>query len=396
MRYNSRNGQTGNSSYNVVKAKNPLGKYKDYQDKDDYDTRSSATTASTASDSDHDGHKQGRWIVAPPPPPPPAAAARTPLKSLKTKLTSKAALFVPGGAGGEVAMPAPAGPIMMPGGPTPGKETLRGVIESTLGSELWDLAMVDCQGFTGEWYTGVAITIPALSASMCHLATSQDAEAIANAQQATQSKATQSLLRALQSMSPNMVINPSDDASRLSVEFCGADRDKLCWEFSHFGQCPRYATCRWAHAMVETFMISIILQPLMDGMQWGMQCVQPPVSQATPSPAAGRWQPQRAPAPPKESRTVAALPLTRIQHKGGYSSEDDDDNSNLWSQDLSRGALKQTPSRSEMKASTPSTSSGSSSPTNTPSAAPRKPRVGRAWADIQEDSDSDDVTLSFQ
>lgn len=379
MRYSSRHGQKDNSSYNVGKAKGraPLGTHKNQQDKDDYETRSAATTASTASSSHSDDERN----MPTPPPPPAPTQLRTPLA--KTKLTSGAALFVPKGL--DAAM-APL-PIMMPGGPTPGKESLRGVIEGTLGSEVWDLSMVDCQGFTGEWYTAVAITIPALSASMVHLATSTDVELLATAQLATQTQAVQSLMHSLEGMSPQMKLSPTEDASRLSVEYCGADRDKLCWEFSHFGQCPRHATCRWQHAMVETFLITIMLQPILDA-PWGWgQPTPPPVSQkgkeAESSKPTGRWQPQRPPAPTalqEEARRsrmsslplTKSLPLTSIEQKGCYSGDDDEEDRDFGVAPEPKSALS--------KASTPTTPA-------------RRPRVGRSWADIQEDSDGDEVPL---
>lgn len=379
MRYSSRHGQKDNSSFNVGKAKGraPLGTHKSHQDKDDYETRSAATTASTASSSHSDDERN---MPTPPPPPASPTKLRTPLA--KTKLTSGAALFVPKGL--DAAMPPP--PMIMPGGPTPGKDSLRGVIEATLGSEVWDLSMVDCQGFTGEWYTAVAITIPALSASMVHLATSTDAELVAAAQLATQTQAVQSLMHSLEGMSPQMKLSPTEDASRLSVEYCGADRDKLCWEFSHFGHCPRNATCRWQHAMVETFLITIMLQPILDA-PWGWGQPQAPPLQD--SKEATRWQPQRPPAPSalqeeaRKSRMAnlpltKSLPLTSIEQKGCCSGEDDDTPFPEHMQDCDFGMAPEP--KSLGKASTPPTPV-------------RRPRVGRSWADIQEDSDGDEVPL---
>lgn len=387
MRYSSRYGQKGNSSYNVAKTKGrkPLGETQNYQDKDDYETRSASTTASTASDDEQAlgmSHTNNMQDCLPPPPPPPTSPVRFKTPLGKTKLTSGAALFVPQGLSEPVMPPAP---IMMPGGPTPGKDALSGIIESTLGSEVWDLSMVDCIGAAGEWYTAVAITIPALTASMVHLATSQDTELVAAAQQATQSLAVQSLIHSLQNMSPHMVITPSEDTSRLSVEYCGADRDRLCWEFSHLGQCPRGASCRWQHAMVETFLISIMLQPLMN---WGLGQPEAPPQESKEAQATvlTRWQPQRAPQPPRDAskpkRNVASLPLTTIEHKGFSSGDDDDTPFPDYMEDRNFG-MPVTPKeviKCELKVSTP--------PTLT-----RRPRVGRSWADIQEDSDGDEIPL---
>lgn len=307
-----------------------------------------------------------------PPPPPPAAPPP------KTKLKSAASLFVP-----KVAMGSQA-PLFMPKGTEPaappaptswqpaaarqgagnscsGKGDIMDVIQRTFGTQLWDLSMVDCQSFSGDWYTSVGITIPA----SCHVATSQDAGAIAASQQATQSLALQSLTESLQDLSPKVIVSPSEDPAYLSVSYCGADRDMLCWEFSHHGHCPRGSTCRWAHAMIETFLINFMLAPLMP-MQTEASVEQ------------------------KNSSTVTSLPLTNMfeqsdAQKVGTSLVDIPDDT-PWP-DYIQGhgfsipnADKEERVKTEAKeASKPILRS--------------KIRSGRSWADIQEDSDDDEPFL---
>merc|ERR1719379_2698101 len=78
---------------------------------------------------------------APPPPPPPP-----PLPAPKTRLQSKASLFVPkalAGAQGEGVQH------------ISGKECLRTLIQNTLGNQMLDFFMVDQQSYTGECYTNI-------------------------------------------------------------------------------------------------------------------------------------------------------------------------------------------------------------------------------------------------
>lgn len=109
-------------------------------------------------------------------------STKTSLKSIK----SKATMFVPSGFfvgdadGAEFCQTGDAAdPSMMlppPFMPSPGKDAMADVIQNALGSEVWDLNMMDMTSYTGDWHTAVAVTIPALNASMCHLMASQDAE----------------------------------------------------------------------------------------------------------------------------------------------------------------------------------------------------------------------------
>jgi len=392
--------QKGNSSHNVSKAKGHK-----FEEQDDLDVRS-ATTASTAcsswSTSDEDdrrwsnaGRRQGEQLLGmicanskqanlkkkmPPPPPPPMEPPP------KTRLQSGAALFVPKAAFAPEAPPfVPEGtnPMAPPSAPAwppaaaSGKDCLKDVIFGTLGGEVWNLAMGDCQSSTGEFYTAVEITIPALSASLCHLATSDDPEEIAAGQQATQSMALQSLLESLQNLSPKMTVMPSEDGSQLSVEYCGADRDMLCWEFAHTCHCPRGSTCRWAHAIVETFLISFMLQPL---MQWsGPEETTQQQSEAEGAPMGASLSEQ------SNSSTLPALPMTNIFEQKGSSSLDDPDDT-PWPecvQDRSFG-MKELETASAKAVE-------KESKAVTPVVRPRRIPSGRSWADIQEDSDGDEA-----
>lgn len=397
-RYNPNRWAKGHkSSYNASRASAHT-----YADQE-YMSTGSATTASTCNTSDDErllarnGHRQGQQLLGmicsnsqaqdmPPPPP----AGRTPLR---TKLTSGAALFVPHGGQAAPFIPqscpaAPAAPSWIPvavqcgGNAAPsGKDCLRDIIQSSLGNELWNLAMADCQAVNGDLFTSVEITIPALTASMCHLATSNDIEVVAAAQQATQSMAMQSVIQSLQNMGPKMILLPSEDtSSQISVQYCAIDKDMLCWEYSHRGQCPRGSTCRWGHALIETFMISFLLQPL---TQW---CG----PQVAPVPAANTQVEQLLHAgarEPASSSSLAALQLTDIsQNSSSQQScavlEDPDETP--WpdhTRDCNFGVPEPVKSKvveEPQKAVKPS----------------RRARpAGRSWADIQEDSDGDEPFL---
>lgn len=236
--------------------------------------------------------KESASLPQPPPPAQPPA---------RTKLSSKSSLFIPGAStaqptsfesqtpeaapgwappdgrpcgglawGSPECLPCGTSgvPCNIAGDPTPGKDCVRDVIFNSLGSELWDLSMVDAQGFSGEWYTNVDVVIPALSASMCHLVASGDTDAIAAAQLATQTAAMKSVCDALSAMAPAVTVTPPEGEAlpQLSVEYCAADKAMLCWEYAHHGCCPRGSRCGWAHALLETFMINFLLQPLTN---WG-------------------------------------------------------------------------------------------------------------------------------
>lgn len=373
----------GEPSYNSSKA-NGCG-YKDNLDTCST-TAASTPCASWPTSEDDDRHladvpqeqgqKQGQQILGmlcannmqdmPPPPPPPP-----PLPS-KTRLQSRAALFVPKSAlasqappyvpmGAHPAAPPNALPSWTPaaqhggGSAVSGKDCLQNVIQSTLGSQLWDLSMVDCQSFTGEWYTAVEITIPA----------------------PMQSHALQSLIQSLQSSSPNMTIMPSEDSSHLSVQYCAADKEQLCWEFTHKGRCPRRSTCRWAHAVLETFMISFVLQPV---MQWVCDTAMPLQTEV--------W------APPVQAPTVDAqvqyvpvlVPVEHLRDQTGVYSFPDPANrpwpdSCVQEQSFTLGSDKLQPVTEELKGVKP--------------VAPSRIRSGgRKWADIQEDSDGDEAIFS--
>lgn len=290
-------------------------KYSNDQD----DIASRATTAS-------DSGSEKDYLPSTPP--------KTSLKSLKNKATP----FVPSDDLGPADMP------MMPAClPTPGKDCLAGIIQNTLGGEVWNLNMMDGMSYTGEWYTAVEITIPELSASMCYLGASGDAHAVAAAQESQKAQAIQSLTQGLQV--PGMTIQPFEQGVQLCAEFCMAPRDQLCREFSHFGGCPRGATCRWQHAVIEVFMINFVLAPL---GQWG---------ESIEACSGERWQPSRPPMPPRQERSSV-----------------DESNNEAESVDA-----KATPSKLDnIKPLAPETR-----PRNLSLTSPKR------WCDIEDDSDDD-------
>jgi len=362
-------------------------------EKNQYDIES-VTTASPA-DSDLDWRSSGskcsgqweNWQETPP-----STPQKTSLRSLK----SKAKMFVPTGALDSLPdLPDDVDPATLPPPcmPSPGKEALVPIIQKALGSELWNLNMMDCTDYSGEWITPVEITIPALSASMCHLVASQDSEAIAAAEQANKSQATKSMTEALEDLQPDMVLLPDDQRAPICAEYCPADRRKLCQEFSHFGSCPRGGTCRWAHAMIETFMIHFIVAPL----EWGCStetegqpaadCEAKPAADAPES--AGRWQPKRPPMPPREE-TLAGLPLADVPANTQLPSLDD----GLTMESCpARLTMQKAPAFGMKEAGADKIETIKPL---TPDMRPKNPRLvsKKKWSDIQED-DIDDDCLSF-
>jgi hypothetical protein len=304
----------------------------------------------------------------------PSASAKTSLQSLK----DKAKVFVP-----TVAVESEpmlfdlnvADPFMMPPPPcmpTPGKDCLAGVIQSTLGAELWNLNMMDCTSWAGDsWYTAVEVTIPALNASNCHLMTSQDTEAVEAAQQANQAKAVESITQALNDMKPNMVVQPADHRAQICVEFCAAEREGLCREFAYCGSCPRGHTCRWPHALLENFMINFILAPLSWGPMQATTC-EPTPAVTTPS-SESRWQPSRPPAAPTPEKTLARKPV-------------ETQSSSL--KDISK----------EIRKDSDDVPSPCKSPMSKPLAAdtrPKNPRLAgkQRWSDVDVDDDDDSLPI---
>jgi hypothetical protein len=140
-----------------------------------------------------------------------------------------------------------------------------------------NVSIVDYTSFSGEWCTAVDVVV----------VDSSDAAKQTNPSEA----AVSSLTQALKDLAPYVILNPDEHRAQLCAEFCTEPRDRLCREFSHFGSCPRGATCRWAHAMVETFMINIFVAPT----------VQDEGTIEVPSTATcERWQPKRPPMPAVE------------------------------------------------------------------------------------------------
>jgi hypothetical protein len=263
-----------------------------------------------------------------------------------------------------------------------GKNCLKDSIQSALGSELWDLSMVDLQAFDGHWYTNVDVVVPALNASMCHLVTSGDMEAVAAAQAASQSMAMQRVGNSLQNLSPKVTVTPCEDSPQLSVQYCGADQDKLCWEFAQHGHCPRGSTCKWAHAIIETFVINFLLQPLTSFGFGSPTTEEPnayPVQGGMPAPVASQQ---------KDSSTLPGLKLTSISNTNLADSDcQSDPDETPW------------PDHVEDKSFHVKAIGGSrqqiiehSSKDVTPTLRSRNPSR-KMWADIQEDSD--DEPLAF-
>lgn len=302
----------------------------------DQDDIQSQTTAASDSGSDQDRCFSGDSLSGSPP--------KTSLKSLK----SQAKLFVPT----EELSVADLTTMLPACTPTPGKDCLAGIIHSTLGGEVLNLNMMDGISYDGQWYTAVEITIPELSATtMTESVTSGDAEAIT----ADQQKNFHSLVQALRDFKPAMVLQPPANGAQICVEFCAAvDPAKLCREFSRCGSCPRGATCRWEHAMMELFMINFVLA------SWGPWESTTESSQGQAK--AGRWMPSRPPMPPPE--TSDGTPTA--DSFGKHARVDDACKSE---------AIKAL----------------------APDARPKNPRLvsKKRWSDIQDESDDDLCSLSF-
>jgi hypothetical protein len=325
---------------NVMSTKN----IKFCSDQDDVD---SSTTAASDSGSEQDRILQGTQQTP----------LRLPEKTSLKSLCNKATLFVPTEELGPVDMAMMMPPCM----PTPGKDCLAALIHSTLGGEVWNLNMMDgMMPYSQQWYTAVEIVIPELDPSMCHLATSGDANAVDLARQSHQSKAISSLKQALQGMS-GAILQPAEDGAQICVEFCAGNRDKLCREFSHFGCCPRGATCRWEHALIELFMINIVLAPL---GQWAEDRHQHGAPASKPT---SRWQPRRPPMPPAQETSASSHSDTSSH------------------------------SETDLSDTTPSSKGASEMKPLLPDVRPKNPRLTsrKKWSDIQDESDDDLDSFSF-
>lgn len=259
-----------------------------------------------------------------------------------------------------------------------GKDVIKDAIQATLGSELWDLSLVDCDCGNGAWYTHVDVVVPALNAGLCHLATSNDVDEIAAAHLTTQSMALQSICDALQNISPKVSIERfEENPSQISVQYCAADKDMLCWEFSHHGRCPRRSTCKWSHAILETFLINIVLQPLMNWLQSDATVADSMAMGQNEAPAFSQTLPMGLPLTSIPSQP-SGLPLTNI-------SEPDPDDT-PWPDHIKDHSFNlkvidnDEPEVSvDLKDQTPTL--GSRNPSR------------KSWADIQEDSDDDECLM---
>jgi len=77
------------------------------------------------------------------------------------------------------------------------------------------------------------------------------------------SRALHMLLQAFRILGPQIKgLEPSADESKLVVKYSEANTDRLCWQFGQYGYCPRGPSCRWDHVALETFIITIVMQPL--------------------------------------------------------------------------------------------------------------------------------------
>merc|ERR1719271_434798 len=57
-------------------------------------------------------------------------------------------------------------------------------------------------------------------------------------------------------------LESSPDGSQLCIKYSEVPEDRLCWQFAQYGFCHRQRTCRWEHVAMETFIITLVMQPL--------------------------------------------------------------------------------------------------------------------------------------
>jgi len=206
----------------------------------------------------------------------------------QTRLRSKASLFVPG-----CSVPPPPVPLFVPGCSVPpppaphfpppvplfvpgcavppppaplasqgAKVAIRCVIEGAFGNRLTGMNMVDTPSGS---QTDVEVTV---------LATREDMYAPVTE---ARSRALYTLLHAFKILGSQIKsLEPSTDESQLHIKYSEASPDRMCWQFGQYGYCPRQHVCRWEHIAMESFVISLVMQPLPLGGSPANPQVMPP------------------------------------------------------------------------------------------------------------------------
>jgi hypothetical protein len=165
--------------------------------------------------------------------------------ALRSRLSSRASLFVPGKCppAGQAAVP----PALASMARESAKVPVRCVIEGAFGNRLCSVNMADLPA-----HTEVQVVVQAKPNEMCNpWAVEPQA----------QTRALHVLLQAFKTLGDKVkALEPSADASQLQVKYSEASSENLCWQFGQYGYCPR-PSCRWEHAPVETFIVAILVQP---------------------------------------------------------------------------------------------------------------------------------------
>lgn len=209
----------------------------------------------------------------------------TGIPQTKSKLRSSASLFVPlGSVPADTPSSKPrfvmpddmehrpaqnAVPYTMPQGPNPksGNMPVRCIIEGAFGSRLCSLAMTE-----QESVTEVNVVV---SENAYPTGTSWALDPLA------QQRAMHVLLEAFKVLGSKLKsLEPSADETQLTLRYSEVPSDTLCWEYAKIGFCPR-AACRWVHAVLEVFLINIVLQPYVPSVQCTLLT---PVANSPPPP----------------------------------------------------------------------------------------------------------------
>lgn len=203
--------------------------------------------------------------------------------STRSALRSSASLFVPG-----QCQPPPPPPAASGSGKTP----VRCIIEGAFGSRLVSLNMSDAPS-----HTEVEVVLQPKQDEMFG-PWSVDPQA--------RPRALHMLLESFKILGPKIKsLQPSADESQISVGYSEVASDRLCWEHAQYGCCPRGPSCRWEHAVIEMYLITLVMQPLATDFS--------PVSMPpfAPPPLAApqhRGDCQQVPVPPVSSFIIAAAP----------------------------------------------------------------------------------------
>jgi hypothetical protein len=235
----------------------PLKGHSSWNEWEESETQPGSSTRSlvshTSSDCDGDGGElgqlKGRALLnmlngkqsdeaLPPPPPPPGPPP-------KAKLNSRACLFVP--KQHLAPPPAPALPSQHSQAAA-AKVSVRCVIEGAFAQRLCSITMREM-----STHTEVEVVVhPKPTEQYGPWAVDPLAH----------SRALHLLMQAFKTLgSKAKAIEPSADQTQLHVKYSEVSSDKLCWEFAQYGSCPR-PSCRWEHAVLESFVVSIMVQPL--------------------------------------------------------------------------------------------------------------------------------------